>query len=106
MDLDVEVNLFVLLAPCPSQEIELEAHCIKGIGREHAKWSPVATAWYRLHPEVVLLQPVEGELADELVGEVPGGIFEVEKGAGGKKRVRVNDTRQYEHLLEKVRGKA
>lgn len=38
------------------QSIELEAHCIKGIGKDHAKWSPVATAWYRLHPEVVLLQ--------------------------------------------------
>jgi hypothetical protein len=34
------------------QEIELEAHCIKGVGKEHAKWSPVATAWYRLNPEV------------------------------------------------------
>lgn len=38
------------------QVIELEAHCCKGIGREHAKWSPVATAWYRLHPEVILLR--------------------------------------------------
>ena len=39
-----------------SQAIELEAHCTKGVGREHAKWSPVATAWYKLKPEVVLLQ--------------------------------------------------
>jgi DNA-directed RNA polymerase I and III subunit RPAC1 len=31
----------------PGQEIELEAHCIKGIGKEHAKWSPVCTASYR-----------------------------------------------------------
>lgn len=27
-----------------------------GIGMDHAKWSPVATAWYRLNPEVVLLK--------------------------------------------------
>lgn len=27
-----------------------------GIGAEHAKWSPVATAWYRLEPEMVLLK--------------------------------------------------
>jgi DNA-directed RNA polymerase I and III subunit RPAC1 len=33
-------------------EIELEAHAVKGIGKEHAKWSPVATAAYRLLPEV------------------------------------------------------
>jgi DNA-directed RNA polymerases I and III subunit RPAC1 len=38
------------------QAIQLEAHCTKGTGKEHAKWSPVATAWYRLLPEVVLLE--------------------------------------------------
>jgi hypothetical protein len=48
---------------CAVQCIQLEAHAIKGVGREHAKWSPVATAWYRLQPEVVLLQPVTGEAA-------------------------------------------
>jgi len=25
----------------PGQKIECEIHCEKGIGREHAKWSPV-----------------------------------------------------------------
>ncbi len=25
-----------------------------GQGKEHAKWSPVATAWYKLLPEVVI----------------------------------------------------
>ncbi|KAJ1341327.1 hypothetical protein BSLG_004057 [Batrachochytrium salamandrivorans] len=30
----------------PGQEIEAELHCQKGIGKEHAKWSPVGT--YRL----------------------------------------------------------
>lgn len=39
-----------------------------GVGEEHAKWSPVATAWYRFMPEVVLLQPVKDELAKELAG--------------------------------------
>jgi DNA-directed RNA polymerases I and III subunit RPAC1 len=27
----------------PGQEIDMELHCIKGVGREHAKWSPVCT---------------------------------------------------------------
>ncbi|TYG76641.1 hypothetical protein ES288_D03G129400v1 [Gossypium darwinii] len=36
----------------PGQEIELEAHAVKGIGKTHAKWSPVATAWYRMLPEL------------------------------------------------------
>jgi DNA-directed RNA polymerase I and III subunit RPAC1 len=61
----------------PAQEIELEAHCIKGVGREHAKWSPVATAWYRLHPEVALLRPVAGEEAAELAEAVPA-VFELQ----------------------------
>jgi DNA-directed RNA polymerase alpha subunit len=34
------------------QCIELEAHAVKGMGRTHAKWSPVATAKYKMLPEV------------------------------------------------------
>mmetsp|Transcript_21314 Transcript_21314/g.53113 ORF Transcript_21314/g.53113 Transcript_21314/m.53113 type:complete len:366 (-) Transcript_21314:106-1203(-) len=36
----------------PGQEIELEAWCEKGIGKTHAKWSPVCTASYRLLPAI------------------------------------------------------
>ena len=36
----------ILLAKMrPGQAVCLEAHCMKGTGAEHAKWSPVATAW-------------------------------------------------------------
>ncbi|KIP05125.1 hypothetical protein PHLGIDRAFT_74755 [Phlebiopsis gigantea 11061_1 CR5-6] len=38
----------------PGQEIDMELHAVKGVGKEHAKWSPVATASYRLHPLIVL----------------------------------------------------
>jgi DNA-directed RNA polymerase I and III subunit RPAC1 len=31
----------------PGQEIEVECRCAKGEGKEHAKWSPVSTAYYR-----------------------------------------------------------
>lgn len=27
---------------------------LAGQGKEHAKWSPVATAWYKLLPEIVI----------------------------------------------------
>jgi hypothetical protein len=43
----------------PPQGVELEAHCEKGIGTTHAKWSPVATASYRLLPTVEFLEPIE-----------------------------------------------
>lgn len=56
--------------------IDLEAHAVKGIGAEHAKWSPVATAWYRLHPEVKLTRPVKGKAAQELVKLCPD-LFKV-----------------------------
>ena len=35
-----------------NQEIELEIWAEKGIGRNHAKWSPVSTAFYRLLPSI------------------------------------------------------
>lgn len=34
----------------PGQRIEFEAHCRKGVGKDHTKFSPVATASYRLLP--------------------------------------------------------
>jgi hypothetical protein len=43
-----------------------------GVGEDHAKWSPVATTWYKLMPEVVLLQPVLDDMAEELAGEGAG----------------------------------
>lgn len=42
--------------PLTAQAIQLEAHCVKGTAKDHAKFSPVATAWYKLLPEVVLLK--------------------------------------------------
>ncbi|KAF9265240.1 insert subdomain of RNA polymerase alpha subunit, partial [Marasmius fiardii PR-910] len=38
----------------PGQSINMELHAVKGVGKDHAKFSPVATASYRLHPNIVL----------------------------------------------------
>ena len=46
--------------------MEFEAHCRKGFGKDHTKFSPVATAAYRLLPDIKLLQPITGSLAQEL----------------------------------------
>lgn len=69
----------------PGQEIELEAHAVKGVGKTHAKWSPVATAWYRMLPEVVLLQEVKDEKAEELVKKCPVKVFDIEDVGNGKR---------------------
>ena len=59
----------------PGQEIELEAHARVGVGKDHAKFSPVSTAGYRLLPHVVLKEPVYDEVAQELVHVYEPGVF-------------------------------
>ncbi|KAF3619937.1 putative E3 ubiquitin-protein ligase-like [Capsicum annuum] len=73
----------------PGQEIELEAHAVKGIGKTHAKWSPVATAWYRMLPEVVLLRDIEDDEAETLAKKCPVKVFDIEDIGKGKKRATV-----------------
>lgn len=71
------------------------------MGDEHAKWSPVATTWYRLMPEVVLLQQPRGPLAEELAEALPGLLTLT--GSGAAATVVVGDVRKHDKLLEKVR---
>nr|XP_043619085.1 DNA-directed RNA polymerases I and III subunit rpac1 [Erigeron canadensis] len=87
----------------PGQEIELEAHAIKGIGKTHAKWSPVATAWYRMLPEVVLLQDIQDEDAEILVKKCPVKVFDIEDIGKGKKRATVTRPRACTLCRECVR---
>jgi len=62
------------------QCIELEAHAVKGIGKDHAKFSPVSTASYRLLPKITLSaeKPFEGDEADALVAKCPLNVFDIE----------------------------
>ncbi|XP_021495850.1 DNA-directed RNA polymerases I and III subunit RPAC1 isoform X1 [Meriones unguiculatus] len=76
----------------PGQEIDLIMHCVKGIGKDHAKFSPVATASYRLLPDITLLEPVEGEAAEELRRCFSPGVIEVQE-VQGKKVARVANAR-------------
>ena len=66
----------ILLAKLrPGQGIELEAHARRGIGKDHAKYSPVCTASYRLMPHVELLENVYDKDAEELVYVYEPGVF-------------------------------
>ncbi|KAG5383027.1 hypothetical protein IGI04_034497 [Brassica rapa subsp. trilocularis] len=87
----------------PGQEIELEAHAVKGIGKTHAKWSPVGTAWYRMLPEVVLLGEVEDEKAERLVKVCPQNVFDIEDMGNGRKRATVAQPRNCTLCKECIR---
>ena len=65
----------------PGQEIELEAWCEKGLGKTHAKWSPVCTASYRLLPEIRV--PKRDDDAPELPDRRPKAVFDVDDAPGG-----------------------
>ncbi|RAO69564.1 uncharacterized protein BHQ10_005576 [Talaromyces amestolkiae] len=74
------VNPDILIAKLrPGQVIELEMHCIKGIGADHAKFSPVATATYRLLPEIRIMRPIIGEDAKKFAKCFPKGVIGFEK---------------------------
>lgn len=68
------------------QEIECECFVEKGIGKEHAKWSPVCTAFYRLLPQITLTQDILGEDAEKLKIACPTGVFDIEDLANGQRR--------------------
>jgi len=51
---------------------------VKGIGKTHAKWSPVCTAYYRLLPEIVIKQKIIDEKAEELKKLCPKKVFDIE----------------------------
>ncbi|XP_072912285.1 DNA-directed RNA polymerases I and III subunit RPAC1 isoform X5 [Hemitrygon akajei] len=76
----------------PGQEIDVVVHCVKGIAKDHAKFSPVATASYRLLPEITLLSPIEGELAEKLKQCFSPGVIEIEM-VNGKKVANVVNSR-------------
>lgn len=62
----------------PGQQIHVEMDATKNIGQEHAKWSPVATASYRMLPEVALKSRVVGSEAQQLVDLCPAKVFDIE----------------------------
>lgn len=75
-------------ASCASRLL-LQMHCRKGIGKDHAKFSPVATASYRLLPVITLKEEIEGQDAQELVAKCPLDVFDIEDLGGGGKRAKV-----------------
>ncbi|KAG0344553.1 DNA-directed RNA polymerases I and III subunit RPAC1 [Podila humilis] len=74
----------------PGQEVDLEVHCEKGLGQDHAKWSPVATASYRLLPEIVVDGEITGQDAIKFQSCFPAGVVDIVEENGVKKAKVVN----------------
>ena len=63
----------------PGQEIKLMMHAFKGIGQDHAKFSPVATAAYRLMPTIDIQKPIIGADAKKFARCFPKGVIKLEQ---------------------------
>jgi DNA-directed RNA polymerase I and III subunit RPAC1 len=83
----------------------MELHCVKGIGQDHAKFSPVATASYRLMPHIMFRQPIPAELCDKFVKCFAPGVLAAEVDARGQKQVVVKDMRKDTVSREVLRHK-
>ncbi|KAJ3861705.1 DNA-directed RNA polymerase [Lentinula novae-zelandiae] len=77
------LNPEVVLAKLrPGQAVEMVLHARKGVGKDHAKWSPVATASYRLHPNIVITKPIRMERAGDFRACFADGVVVVDKKKG------------------------
>ena len=63
----------------PGQEIQMEMHAVKSIGSQHTKWSPVATASYRLLPTISIIKPIFGADAKKFARCFPKGVIGLEE---------------------------
>ncbi len=78
-DIPQVIGKNILLAKLlPGQEIHLRALLRRGIGKDHAKWSPVATASYRIMPKVEINQVAARPFKEQLVAACPKGVFDIE----------------------------
>jgi DNA-directed RNA polymerase I and III subunit RPAC1 len=63
----------------PGQVMKMTMHCNKGIGADHAKFSPVATAYYRLMPQIDIERPIFGADAKKFARCFPKGVIRLDK---------------------------
>jgi DNA-directed RNA polymerase I and III subunit RPAC1 len=89
----------------PGQEIIVTSHAVKGLGKDHAKFSPVATCGYRLLPQITIKESITGKAAERFQKCFPKGVVEIVDGEAKVMAPR-NDTVSREVLRhEEFRGK-
>lgn len=59
-------------------ELDLKLIAVKGVGKDHAKFSPVATAYYRLLPEIKINRAVTGADAKLLQKCFSPGVIQID----------------------------
>lgn len=77
----------------PGHEMELKVFAVKGIGRDHAKFSPVSTAFYRLLPAITIDKEVTGEAAQRLQKCFSPGVIQLVPTEDGKMKAQVENAR-------------
>ncbi|KAJ8943017.1 hypothetical protein NQ318_008335 [Aromia moschata] len=77
----------------PGHELDLKLFAVKSCGKDHAKFSPVATAFYRLLPDIKIVREVEGDDAYRLQKCFSPGVIGVRQDKNGKKVAVVNNAR-------------
>jgi len=75
----------------PGQKINMSCFAQKGTGADHAKFSPVATASYRLLPTIDILSPIVGADAKKFARCFPKGVISLES-------VTAEDVKNYKEL--------
>lgn len=91
----------------PGHEFDIKLLAVKGIGKDHAKFSPVSTASYRLLPEVRLKREVSGEDAEILTTCFSPGVIGIDENGKAKVKDARYDTcsrniYRFPHLVDAV----
>lgn len=91
----------------PGHEFDIKLLAVKGIGKDHAKFSPVSTATYRLLPEIRITRPIFGDDAKTLQSCFSPGVIDIDSnGQAVVKDARYDscsrNVYRYPHLVDAV----
>lgn len=89
----------------PGQMVDLHCFARKGVGADHAKYSPVATASYRLLPHIIIREPIPVEDQEKFQQCFAPGVIELEKDENGKQQAVVKNPRKDTVSREVLRHK-